>query len=504
MAGLVNCGRKKRFDASFEQPLTGMLKPLLLCLAVFACCEESVASAATLGKVEFENSCQTEVRLQINEAVALLHSFEFKEAETIFEQVEHRDPTCAIAAWGMALARTEWDGANAPQKTLQEVWEQLRPWLSIKAGTQREQMYLDAVRGMYEGYSGTPGGVRWSRYLARMAALRRRYPQDSDASMFYALGLVWTAGDGRRGMAQRRRALRILLPLFSLLPDHPGAAHYIIHAADTPELAAIALPAARKYASIAPDSPHATHMPSHIFSRLGYWAEMIRSNEESARVAAEWVKDGRNGRFDEQHALTYLEYGYLQSNQRDKAREQISRIREVMNAPGGDPWAEIDARVSYDVETSDWDEALKLEPPPSSPFQENFDVFWVHALAAARLGRVDAARSALRSLSGSIAQQRIGINYAHILHIYLLQAQAAVQVAEGEPKAAVRKLRSAIDYERAHPVDYPNILAPPSAEVLGELLLDIHDAASAHRAFQQALFMAPNRLRSLDGLREAQ
>jgi len=245
-------------------------------------------------------------------------------------------------------------------------------------------------------------------------------------------------------------------------------------------------------------------MPSHIFSRLGYWAEMIRSNEESARVAAEWVKDGRNGRFDEQHALTYLEYGYLQLNQRDKAREQISRIREVMNAPGGDPWAEIDARVSYDVETSDWDEALKLEPPPSSPFQENFDVFWVHALAAARLGRVDAARSALRSLSGSIAQQRIGINYAHILHIYLLQAQAAVQVAEGEPKAAVRKLRSAIDYERAHPVDYPNILAPPSAEVLGELLLDIHDAASAHRAFQQALFMAPNRLRSLDGLREAQ
>jgi len=337
-----------------------------------------------------------------------------------------------------------------------------------------------------------------------MAALRRRYPQDSDASMFYALGLVWTAGDGRRGMAQRRRALRILLPLFSLLPDHPGAAHYIIHAADTPELAAIALPAARKYASIAPDSPHATHMPSHIFSRLGYWAEMIRSNEESARVAAEWVKDGRNGRFDEQHALTYLEYGYLQLNQRDKAREQISRIREVMNAPGGDPWAEIDARVSYDVETSDWDEALKLEPPPSSPFQENFDVFWVHALAAARLGRVDAARSALRSLSGSIAQQRIGINYAHILHIYLLQAQAAVQVAEGEPKAAVRKLRSAIDYERAHPVDYPNILAPPSAEVLGELLLDIHDAASARRAFQQALFMAPNRLRSLDGLREAQ
>jgi tetratricopeptide (TPR) repeat protein len=481
-----------------------MLKLLLLCLAAFACSAESSAFAATLGKVEFENSCKAEVRTQINEAVALLHSFEFKESEAIFDQVEHRDSSCVVAAWGMALARTERDGANAPQKTLQEGWDELRPWLSVKAGTQREQMYLDAVRGMYEGYSGTPGGVRWSRYLARMAALRRRYPQDSDASMFYALGLVWTAGEGQRGIAHRRRALSILLPLFTRLPDHPGDAHYIIHAADTPELAAIALPAARKYASIAPDSPHATHMPSHIFSRLGYWDEMIRSNEESARVAAEWVKDGRNGRFDEQHALTYLEYGYLQLNQRDKAREQISRISEVMNAPGGDPWAEIDARISYDVETSDWEDALKLEPPPASPFQENFDVFWVRALAAARLGRLEAARSALGSLSESIAQQRIGINYSHILHIYLLQAQAAVKVAEGEPKAAVRELRSAIDYERSHPVDYPNILAPPSAEVLGELLLDMRDAAGARRAFQEALVMAPNRLRSLDGLRESQ
>jgi hypothetical protein len=317
-----------------------MLISLLFCLTALTCGAESVASAAILGKVDFENSCDAELRAQINLAVALLHSFEFRETEAIFDQVEERDPACGIAAWGMALARTEWDGANAPQKTLHDGWDQLRPWLSKYAATEREQMYLDAVRAMYEGYSDTSGQIRWSRYLARMRAIRRRYPQDRDASMFYALGLVWTAGEGGRGIAQRRRALRILLPLFSRLPDHPGAAHYIIHAADTPELAAIALPAARKYASIAPDSPHATHMPSHIFSRLGYWPEMIRSNEESARVAAEWAKDGRNGRFDEQHALAYLEYGYLQLNRRDEAREQISRIRDVMNAPGGDPWAE--------------------------------------------------------------------------------------------------------------------------------------------------------------------
>jgi tetratricopeptide (TPR) repeat protein len=465
---------------------------------------QSVASGAALGKVQFDNSCRAELSSQFNEAVALLHSFEFNEAEAIFNQVERRDPTCNIAAWGIALARTEWDGANAPQKTLQDGWEQLRPWLSIKAATQREQMYVDAIRGMYEGYSVIPGRARWRRYLRGMAAIRRQYPQDSDASMFYALGLVWTAGEGRIGIAQRRRALHILLPPFSKLPDHPGAAHYIIHAADTPELAAIALPAARKYADIAPDSPHATHMPSHIFSRLGYWPEMIRSNEESARVAAEWVKVGRNGRFDEQHALTYLEYGYLQLNQRDKAREQISRIREVMSGPGGDPWAEVDARISYDVETTDWQDALKLEPPPSSPFRENFDVYWVHALGAARLGQLDAARNSLKSLSESIAQQRTGISYAHILHIYLLQAQAALQEAEGKPTEAVQTLRSAVVYERAHPVDYPNILAPPSAEVLGTFLFDTRKMASARQAFQQALAMAPNRLKSLEGLSQVE
>jgi len=364
-------------------------------------------------------------------------------------------------------------------------------------------MYVVAIRGMYEGYSRLPGSLRWRRYLDGMEAIRHLYTQDSDASLFYALGLVWTAGEGPKGLAQRRRALRILLPLFSKLPDHPGAAHYIIHAADTPELAAVALPAARKYADIAPDSPHATHMPSHIFSRLGYWPEMIRSNEESARVAAEWVKDGRNGRFDEQHALTYLEYGYLQLNQRDKAREQISRIHQVMSDPGGDPWAEIDARISYDVETGDWQDALKLEPPPSAPFQENFDVFWVHALGAARLGQVEVARSSLKSFSESIAQQRPGVSYAHILHIYLLQAQAALQEADGKAKQAALTLRSAVVYEKAHPVDYPNILAPPSAEVLGKLLLDMGEPASARQAFQQALAMAPNRLSSLEGLRQS-
>jgi tetratricopeptide (TPR) repeat protein len=335
-----------------------------------------------------------------------------------------------------------------------------------------------------------------------MSDLRRKYPGDTNAALFYALGLVWTAGPGQDGIAQRRKALDILLPIFRAHPNNPGAAHYIIHAADTPELAAIALPAARKYAAIAPDSPHALHMPSHIFSRLGYWHEMIRSNEDSARVAADWVREGRDGRFDELHALKYLEYGYLQLDERRKAREQIGRIAELMKVPGGDHWAQIDARILFDVQTSDWLDARKTAAPVGSPVRENFDVYWVHTVAAAHAGDLREARSSLRELADSIRQQK-SVGYANTLHVYWLQAQSAVEAAEGEREEAVATLKNAVAFEQTHPVDYPNVLPPPSAECLGMLWLDMRRPAEAAAAFRQALTMAPNTWQPLMGASRA-
>ena len=449
-------------------------------------------SAAELGQVHFQNSCAAEVQGKFDEAVALLHSFEFAEAERLFGQVEAQDHRCVIAAWGMALAETGRGGANAPQKTLAAGWKQLQPWLGVRAQTMREQMYFDAVRSMYEGYATTSGEERWRRYLVRMAALWSKYPDDIDASLLYALGLVWTAGPGPHGIAQRRTALDILLPIFKSHPDHPGAAHYIIHAADAPELAAIGLPAARKYAAIAPDSPHALHMPSHIFSRLGLWDEVVRSNEDSANVAAEWVKQGRDGRFDELHALTYLEYAYLQLGEQAKARDQTTRIRKVTEVPSGDPWAEIDARIVFDVQTNDWADARKIAPPANSPVRENFDAYWAQTLAAAHLGDVESARGALRQLTDSVAQQTSRQGYMNTLRLYLLQAQSAVEEAAGNGGSAVAILKQAVAFEQAHPVDYPNVLAPPSAECLGTLLLELRRPDEATVAFRQALAMAPN------------
>src|SRR6185437_7868952 len=280
-------------------------------LAIFGCVA-AFANTERLGRADFANSCSSAVQSQFEEAVLLLHSMEFQQAEKDFRQIETTDPRCVIAAWGLALAETERSGADAPQKALATGWNELQPWLSRPGGSERERMYLSAVRSMYDGYQNTPGEVRWDRYLAEMDALRRKYPDDVNANLFYALGLVWTAGPGEKGLVQRQKALDILLPIFKAHPDNPGAAHYIIHAADTPELAKLALPAARRYAAIAPDSPHALHMPSHIFNRLGDWPDSIRANLASAQVAANWIKEDRGGMGDEQHALNKLEYAYLQ------------------------------------------------------------------------------------------------------------------------------------------------------------------------------------------------
>lgn len=453
-----------------------------------------------LGETHFGTSCRSQVQDQFDQAVALLHSFEFTEAQKVFRDVEHEDPQCAIAAWGVALAQTQRAGANASSKALGSGWAELQPWLAVRPGTAREQAYIDAVRQMYEGYDHVAGQERWNRYLAAMDSIRKRFPDDLNASLFYALGLVWTAGSGQGGLDQRQKALNILLPIFAAHPDDPGAAHYIIHAADVPELAGRALPAARKYASIAPDSPHAVHMPSHIFGRLGYWNELIASNERSADVAAQWVASGKDGRFDELHALTYLEYGFLQEGRFADAHEQIGRIRDLMSGRDGDPWAEVDARILYDVQARQWRDMLSIEPPPGSPVKENFDVYWAHAIAAAELGKIDVAQKALAELSESAAQHR---GQEAILHLELAQARAEVAAMEGKTDEAIATLRDLADFEKQHPVDYPNVLTPPSAELLGTLLLKQHRSAEAAHAFRAALELAPNTLHSIEGAKTA-
>ncbi len=403
----------------------------------------------------------------------------------------------------MALATTERSGANAPQKDLAKGWAQLQPWLSIKPGTEREQMYVDAVRAMYERYDTISGADRWHEYMNRMEQIRQKYPDDINASLFYGLGLVWTAGSGNKGIEQRKGALAIFLPIFKQYPDNPGAAHYIIHAADTAELAAVALPAARKYAAIAPDSPHALHMPSHIFNRLGYWNESIETNQASARVAAEWTKTGRaDGVFDELHALNNIEYGYLQLGMDQRAQQTIGKI-DVVAGTGSDPWLVLDARIYYDLETHDWQDAAKIEPPSASRFAENFDAYWIETIGAARSGDAHKAEQALEQYRKSSEAWDKERGWEHAAGVSLTEAEAWTMFSEGQHDKAVAHLRSIAQYERDHPMYYADILPRPTGEMLGDMLLQMGRPEEALEAYKGALELAPNRLDSLLGARTA-
>jgi tetratricopeptide (TPR) repeat protein len=464
------------------------------CLAAFA-------STARLGQADFANSCNADVQADFQEAILLLHSMEFEQAERDLKRVESNDPHCAIAAWGLALAETERSGADSRENVLQSGWNELQPWLRRPVGSEREQLYLGAVRAMYEGYQNTPPTIRWDRYLAAMDALRKKYPDDLNASLFYAIGLIWTAGSGQEGLVQRQKALDILLPIFKEHPDNPGAAHYIIHAADTPELARVAVPAARKYSEIAPDSPHAMHMPSHIFNRLGDWPDSIQANLASARVAQDWIKEGFVGQFDEQHALNNLEYAYLQLGDTKEARGIIERIDQLDKGPGGDPWGPIDARIYFDIETQDWPDELTLEPPGKSAFEENFDVYWIRAIADSRLGKATAARESLEQFRKSTAEWIPGHGWGDVLHLAFEEAEAWTLYAEGRRDDAIRELSDAARFENNHPLYYADVLPRPSSEMLGDMLLLMGKNKEACAAYKASLKVAPNTFDAVQGMR---
>lgn len=475
-----------------------LLKVLLMVVPICCVAIATSSGAASLGQVQFANSCKPEVQVRFLEGVALLHSFEFTEAEQVFGQVESDDPKCVIAAWGMALSKTERSGAHAPQKDLAAGWKQLQPWLAIKAETDREQMYIYAVRAMYEGYDKTAADERDRRYLTRMQEIRSKYPDDVNASLFYALRLGFTAGPGKEGLEKRREALAILQPIFRQYPNNPGAAHYIIHVADTAELAAQALPAALKYAAIAPDAPHALHMPSHIFNRLGYWKESISTNQASARVAAEWIRTGRDGTFDELHALNNIEYGYLQLGQDQKAHQLIEEMVPIAKTVP-DPWIPVDARIYYDLETHNWLDAVKIEPPSESKFEENFDAYWIQTIAAARLGDSLKAEQALEQYRKSSAEWDKSHGWGDVLGLALTEAESWTMFSEGKRDEAVAHLKNIAQYERDHPVYYADILPRPTDEMLGDMLSLMGRWTQALQAYQAALELAPNRLDSLLG-----
>jgi tetratricopeptide (TPR) repeat protein len=452
-----------------------------------------------LGDVSFETSCSAAVESSFNRAVALLHSFQYQDAEEGFKAVAQRDPQCAIAYWGVAMSLYHPLWESPGQDTLKQGLKAVEKGESASAKTDREKEYIAAIGTFYRGSDKMDHDARAAAYAKAMAQLYERYPRDREAAAFYALSLLGEEPPKDDRLANRKKAAAILEGLFKEVPNHPGVAHYLIHAYDTPELAQLGLPAARSYAKIAPSSSHALHMPSHIFSRLGLWQDSIDSNLAAIKAAETPEAARRDGESYAMHAMDFLEYAYLQSGREEAARRVIEEVKTVPGADASNVTnTQADFGVRYEIELHHWSKAASLVAPSSSHIGLKAYVGWARVIGAARSDDAAAARKDLADLEALDAVKHdYPAAYADREH---QEAAAWAAFAEGKRDEAVRMMRAAADSEDAAG---PEQLTVPARELLGDMLLEMRQPAEAAAAYETSLEKAPNRFDSLYGAARA-
>jgi len=477
--------------------------------------EHQHGNGEKLGTVHFATSCNEVAQKEFNRAVALLHSFQFSRAIEGFTAVLGEDATCGIAYWGIALS--DWSNPFAPgmkdKSQLQLGRESAEHGKTVGAKTEREREYLAAVGKLYSDYEATPQRARLIAYRDAMGEVATKYSEDHEAQIFYALAIAASEDPADKTYAGRLKAGAILEKLFEEEPTHPGLAHYIIHAYDVPALAGRALVAARRYSEIAPDAPHALHMPSHTFTRTGYWQESIDSNVAAAAAARH---EGQT--VEELHATDYEIYAYLQTGQDlaagrivDSLPEIVSRFepKAVMSGAGSPSTgyfalAAIPAR--YALERRDWKQAEQLTVR-ETPFPHTEAMTWfARGLGAARLGQATAANesaAALRQIREHLV--KAGENYWGLqVEIQELGVRAWAALVEGKKEEALRQMKSAAELEDGTEKSAvtPGPLAP-ARELLGEMLLELHEPGQALGQFEATLQKEPGRLRALYGAAQA-
>ena len=469
--------------------------------------------SGNLGKVRFANSCSPQVQVEFDSALAMLHSFQYGLAEKTFSQVAQRDPQCAIAYWGaaMTLYHQLWDWPSAETLTRgRKYLERARP---LRKKTQRELAYLNAAAALYQPERNPKHMSQVEAYSHAMLDLHEHYPEDDDATAFYALSLLALPSGGDGGWINQRKAIEILTALFSARPQHPGAAHYLIHAADSTELAPLGLAAARRYAQIAPSSPHALHMPSHIFARLGMWQDSIASNRASLSAAQEATRSGRDdGSGDALHAMMYLAYSYLQSGEAEDAHQVVERIKTVRGATVSGVANNLAIfEALYTVEMHQWEQAATLTMQPDAFPYANMRTFWARAIGAARIGDILSARQDVDKLdqasAGMQAHRQDVETQMHVcrsvnsdVSVQQLEAKAWLAWAEGRPVEALDTMRAAVTKEEAYGVESRTV---PAYEMLGDLYLEIHQPEPALAAYAAALREAPVHFNTLAGAARA-
>lgn len=469
---------------------------------------------AELGRVSFPVSCTSEAHARFERAMAVLHSFWWEEGERAFGAVLEADPKCSMAHWGLALNAWGNPFAGGPGgDALARGAAAAEQAAATPAPTRREQGFIAATSALYRNAAATSNAARLQAYADTMARVRRDFPRDTEVAIYYALSLIATAPRTDTTFSQQRRAVEILDPLFARYPNHPGLAHYLIHSNDSPRLAALGLDAARRYARIAPAAPHAQHMPSHIFVRLGLWDETIASNRKSfmAGIAHARATGQAGATYHELHALDYAVYGYLQRGQDSAARATVA-TGLALKVPAAQGALVTDynrnamvARIP--LETAQWSAAAELPAPPSQERSVGASlILFARALGAARSGRAAAARSDLAGLTTIAADltSRQEAYWGRIVGIKRDAAEAWVRFASGDTVAALDLARAAADSEDVtdkHPVTPAELL--PARELEGDMLLAAGRFTEARRAYRTSLEREPGRARSLFGAARA-
>ena len=464
------------------------------------------------GSVDFEMTCNEKAKKNFNLAIELLHSFEYDESEKIFAKVIDETPECAMAYWGVAMCNFHPLWAPPTEAELQKGSKAIEIANTISKKSGRESAYINAIATFYKDWNKTDHHTRCINYEKAMEKIYTTYPDDKEATIFYALSLDASANPNDKTYTNQKKAGSILHALYSSEPNHPGIIHYIIHTYDYPGLAELALPAARKYAEVAPSSAHALHMPSHTFTRLGLWDECIKSNLVSVASAKCYAEQaGIKGHWDEElHGMDYLIYAYLQKGENKLANEQLKyleTIKEVhpFNFKVAYAFAAIPSR--FLLENKNWDSAATLQVPPANfswiqfPWQESI-IHFTRLLGAAHLGNIKEANiefAKLNLLHDILKKQKDAYKSLQVA-IQIKTGEAWIQFANGKTTEALNLMKLAVDMEdgtEKNPVTPGEVL--PARELLGDMLLQVKQYENALLAYEGVLQKCPNRFNSLYG-----
>jgi tetratricopeptide (TPR) repeat protein len=465
---------------------------------------------AQVGTVHFPSSCTASVQKPIERGVAMLHSFWYEEAEKQFVQIESDDPQCAIARWGVAMSiwHQLW---NRPDiAILDRGGSELKKARALHATTAREHDYISALSVFY-AHPRRPYQKRVTAYSKAMEKVSQKNPGDHEAAAFYALSLLASEPDHDKSNANRKKAAAVLEKLFAENPDHPGVAHYLIHTYDRPDMAQQGLPAARKYASLAPAAPHALHMPAHIFARLGLWQDDINSNVASIAATQKEAAEHMGGEGHQFHAMDFLVYAYLQTGREQDAQKIIDEVRAMppmhdMYGMGFDPrlFALSAFPASYALELHHWTEAAQLPVIDGATDIMHSITYCARAIGAARSGNAEQARKEIAQLEA--IQEKLEPTKKKDQGEYegitdeLIVAKAWLAHAEGRHDEAVRLLRSIADKEEGEAESSQGV---PAHEMIGDMLLEANRPGEALAEYQAALKSDPGRFNSLYGAAHA-